>query len=93
MTVGQVKQMMADVPDYLPFLIFDALCSGTEPCAEHSGVVSIPANAVTNNAEMPIDRLFVPTMDNLEFTAFCLFTPGTMAPVLAENQQEQEDLL
>lgn len=93
MTVGHLKQMLANVPDHLPLLIFDELCSGTEPCTKHSGVVTIPANAVNNMAETPIERLFVPTLDDQDFTAFCLFTPGTMDPVLAENQQELEDLL
>ena len=94
MTVGQLKQKLAEVPDHVPVFIFDELCSGTEPCSKHSGVVQIPLNAMHNEeGGVPVERLFVPTLDDQELTAFCLFTPGTMDPVLVENQQEQEDLV
>jgi hypothetical protein len=93
MTVGFLKQMLAQVPDHCPVLIFDELCSGTEPCTKHSGMLSIPAGSVNNTEELPLERLFVPSLDDQQLTAFCLFTPGTMEPRMIVNQQEQEDVV
>lgn len=87
MTVGDLKKLLHGADDAMPVYIFDELCSGIGPCMQHSGVVALPSADLIPDADIPVERLFV-RLDDGEGQAFCLFTPGTMSPVLRMESEE-----